>query len=157
MMTKTTLFFRSFVTVLALGGTIAGTALAITQTRSIEFTSIEDAVWTPLMNSALPATAPIRGDAATGAHEMYFKGAAGFVSPPHSHTNDYWAVVVKGKMAHWAAQGGSEKSAKQLGVGDLTFMPAKVEHVSKCFPGEDCLMVIIQRGKFDFVPAAAKR
>lgn len=74
----------------------------------------------------------------------------------HSHPNDYRAVIIQGKMAHWVTQGGSEKSAKQLGVGDLAHMPGKIEHISKCLPGEDCLVIVIQRGKFDFVSGAAK-
>ena len=71
----------------------------------------------------------------------------------HSHSSDYWAVLVQGKMTHWAADGGSEAEAKPLGVGDLTFMPAKIDHISKCFPGAECVMAIYQKGKFDFIPA----
>ncbi len=88
-----------------------------------------------------------------GAHYAYLKLPAGFTSPAHSHSSDYWAVLVQGKMTHWAAEGGSEAEAKQLGVGDLTYMPAKVNHISKCFPGADCVMAIYQKGKFDFIPA----
>jgi quercetin dioxygenase-like cupin family protein len=154
-MTKTTLLLRGFVTAVALGGAVVGTALATTQPRSIGLKSLKDAVWTPLMGGPL-AAAPIQGDATKGPYEGYVKLPAGFVSPSHSHSHDYWAVPVQGKMTHWATQGGSEKSAKQLGVGDLTHMPANVEHISKCFPGEDCIVVVVQQGNFDFVPGAAK-
>ena len=103
----------------------------------------------------LPAMAPISGDGTKGAYEGYLKLPAGFESPPHSHTNEYWSVLVQGKMTHWAAEGGSEKEAKVLGVGDLTHMPAKLVHISKCFPGVDCIMVTMQKGKFDFIVAKA--
>jgi len=36
-------------------------------------------------------------------------------------------------------------------------MPGKVAHVSKCFPGADCVMVMMQKGKNDFIPVAAKK
>jgi len=115
-------------------------------------TKLGEAQWTPLMkDSPLPAISPIQGDAMKGAYLGYLKLPAGFTSPPHSHSSDYWAVVVQGKATHWLPSG-SEKDAKQLTVGDLTFMPGKTEHISKCFPGVECIMVVMQKGKFDFVP-----
>jgi quercetin dioxygenase-like cupin family protein len=124
--------------------------------KAPELSLLKDATWTPLMKEGpLPAMAPIAGDGTKGAFEGYLKLPAGFESPAHSHSNDYWAVLVQGKMTHWAANGGSEKDAKQLGVGDLTFMPAKLDHISKCYPGTECIMVVMQKGKFDFIPAKA--
>jgi hypothetical protein len=29
-------------------------------------------------------------------------------------------------------------------------------HISKCYPGADCVMVVMQKGKNDFVPVTAK-
>jgi hypothetical protein len=106
-----------------------------------------------MKDSPLPALAPIHGDPTKGPYEAYLKLPAGFVSPVHSHSDDYWAVLLKGKMTHWAANGGSEKDSKLLLPGDLTFMPGKSDHVSKCYPGEDCIVVISQKVKFDFVVA----
>jgi quercetin dioxygenase-like cupin family protein len=102
----------------------------------------------------LPAAAPIEGDATKGAYFGYVKLPAGLESPPHSHTNDYWSVLIQGQMTHWAADGGSEKDSKAIGPGGWTHMPAKVAHISKCYPGADCIMVMVQKGKSDFVPAA---
>ena len=119
-----------------------------------ELKPLKDAQWTPLMKEGpLPAMASIEGDGTKGAYEGYLKLPAGFESPPHTHTNAYWAVLVQGKMTHWATNGGSEKDSKQLGVGDLTYMPAKLEHISKCYPGADCIVVVMQKGKFDFIPS----
>ena len=152
-MTRTKLVYGGATLALMLASFAVGTAVA-KGSKTIELSQLKDAAWTPLMKEGpLPAMAPIQGDGTKGAYEGYLKLPAGFESPPHSHTNDYWSVLVQGKMTHWAVNGGSEKDAKQLGVGDLTYMPAKLEHISKCYPGADCIMVVVQKGKFDFIPA----
>lgn len=141
-----------------IGGSVAlGTAIAKGPAeKAPELKLLKDASWTAIMKEGpLPAVSPIEGDGSKGAYMGYLKLPAAFESPPHSHTHAYWSVVVQGKMTHWAAEGGSEKDAKQLGVGDLTYMPAKVPHISKCYPGAECIMVIMQHGKSDFVPTKA--
>jgi hypothetical protein len=136
----------------------AGIAVAKATAKAPELTAFNELAWTPLMKEGpLPAVAPIEGDASKGAFLGYLKLPAGFESPPHTHTNDYWAVLVQGQMTHWAADGGSEKSSKIIGVGGWVHMPGKVAHVSKCFPGADCIMVMMQKGKNDFIPVAAKK
>ena len=148
--------FALTATVLALTSVsfVAGLAVAKGAAKMPVLSPLADAKWTPLMKEGpLPAAAPIEGDMMKGAHYAYLKLPAGFTSPPHSHSSDYWAVLVQGKMTHWAKDGGNEAEAKQLGVGDLTYMPAKTEHISKCFPGADCIMAVYQKGKFDFIPA----
>jgi hypothetical protein len=155
MTTKTKLLYGSLTICLTLSAFALGSAIAKgAAPKAPELSNLKDVTWTPLMKEGpLPAVAPINGDGMKGAYEGYLKLPAGFESPPHSHTNEYWSVLVQGKMTHWAADGGSEKDAKVLGVGDLTHMPAKLVHISKCFPGADCVMAVYQKGKFDFIPA----
>ena len=152
-MKKKTFALTATVLALTSASFVAGLAVAKGAAKMPVLSPLADAKWTPLMKDPLPAFAPIEGDAMKGAHYAYLKLPAGFTSPPHSHSSDYWAVLVQGKMTHWAAEGGSEAEAKQLGVGDLTYMPAKLNHISKCFPGADCVMAVYQKGKFDFIPA----
>ena len=138
------------------GSFAAGLAVAKGAAKALMLSPLSEAKWTPLMKEGpLPASAPIQGDGAKGEHFAYLKLPGGFVSPPHSHSTDYWAVLVQGRMTHWPATGGSEVDAKQLVVGDLTYMPAKLEHVSKCFPGSECILAMFQKGKFDFIPGKA--
>ena len=147
-------------TIVGLSGAsfVAGIAVAKGPGKPPVLSSLAEAKWTPLMKEGpLPALAPIQGDLTKGGGMGYLKLPAGFESPPHSHTFDYWGVLVQGKMTHWAADGGSEKDAKPLGIGDLTFMPGKTVHVSKCFPGEECIVVLMQKGKSDFIPAPAPK
>ena len=40
------------------------------------------------------------GDLAHGAHGTFIKMPAGFVSPVHTHTEDYWGVVISGVAAN---------------------------------------------------------
>ena len=61
--------------------------------------------------------------------------------------------LVQGQMTHWAADGGSEKDSKAIGPGGWVHMPGKLAHISKCYPGVDCVMVVVQKGKNDFIPA----
>ena len=160
-MKKKTLALTAAILGLTSASFVAGLAVAKGAAKMPELSLLADAKWTPLMKEGpLPAFAPIQGDAMKGEHFAYLKLAGGFVSPPHSHSSDYWAVLVQGKMTHWSPDGGSEAAAKPLGIGDLTYMPAKAVHISKCFPGAECILAMFQKGKFDFVvpkePKAAK-
>jgi hypothetical protein len=159
MMKMKKLRWGGLVAALMVGSFIAGTAIAKAPAapKLPILTKLSEQTFKPLMDTPLPAMANIQGDGMKGAYMGYLKLPANFTSPPHSHSSDYWAVLVQGKMTHWATVGGSEKDAKQLGVGDLTFMPGKTEHISKCFPGAECILVVMQKGKFDFVmPKPAK-
>jgi hypothetical protein len=157
-MTKKQFIAFSAVTVAIAASFAAGFAVAKGAAKAPELTSFSELTWTPLMKEGpLPALAPIEGDGMKGAYLGFLKLPAGFESPPHSHTNDYWSVLVQGQMTHWAVDGGSEKDSKAIGPGGVTHMPGKMLHVSKCYPGQDCVMVVMQKGKFDFIPAAAPK
>jgi hypothetical protein len=44
--------------------------------------------------------APAYGDLTHGPHGTFIKMPAGFVSPVHTHTEDYWGVVISGVAAN---------------------------------------------------------
>ncbi|HEU4727844.1 MAG TPA: cupin domain-containing protein [Kofleriaceae bacterium] len=157
-MTRTTIYRGCAAIALVAGSFAAGDAIAKARAKPLELSALKDVTWTPVMkDSPLPASAPIHGDSAKGAYEGYLKLPAGFESPPHKHSHDYWAVLIQGRMTHWAVDGGSESTAKQLGFGDLAYVPADLEHISKCYPGQDCIVIMVQPGKFDFVPTKPAR
>jgi quercetin dioxygenase-like cupin family protein len=158
-MTKKTILAISTVAVgLAAASFAAGIAVAKGAAKGPELTTLGELAWTPIMKEGpLPAVSPIEGDGLKGAYMGYLKLPAGFESPPHMHTNEYWAVLVQGQMTHWATDGGSEKDSKAIGPGGWVHMPAKTAHVSKCYPGVECIMVTMQKGKFDFIPAPPKK
>ena len=59
--------------------------------------------------------APLWGNRANGEAGTLLRTPPGFDSGPHSHTADYWAVVVQGTWRHWVPSTGE-------GVG-LTLEP----------------------------------
>lgn len=92
---------------------------------------------------------PAYGNLAKGMHGTFIRMPAGFVSPLHDHTEDYFAVVINGVGAN-----GPEGSADMpLPVGSYWFQKGEENHVTKCLSTEDCLFFLVQPGAFDYVPA----
>jgi hypothetical protein len=71
---------------------------------------------------------------------------AGFVSPVHTHTEDYWGVVISGV----ALNGLPGSSDVQLPVGEYWFLKDAGRHVTNCVSPNECIFFISQRGKFDY-------
>ncbi len=92
------------------------------------------------------------GDLAQGAHGTFIKMPAGFVSKIHTHTEDYWGVVISGV-------GVNEKPGAPdvaLPVGSYWFQKGGERHVTKCISPNECIFFINQSGKFDYLGDAAK-
>lgn len=87
------------------------------------------------------------GNMATGKHGSFVKMPSGYGSVPHIHSDDYYAVVVKGVMTNHAP----ETKDVALPVGSYWFQKAGENHVTKCVSKEECLFFIVQPGHFDFV------
>ena len=90
------------------------------------------------------------GDLGHGAHGTFIKMPAGFVSKVHTHTEDYWGVVISGTAVN-EKPGASDVA---LPAGSYWFQKGKESHVTKCISTTDCLFFISQNGKFDYVAAA---
>jgi hypothetical protein len=86
------------------------------------------------------------GNMATGKHGSFVKMPASYASVPHIHTEDYYAVVVKGVMANHAP----DTKDVALPVGSYWFQKGGENHVTKCISKEDCVFFIVQPGPFDF-------
>lgn len=94
--------------------------------------------------------APAYGDLAHGAHGTFIKMPAGFVSPIHIHTADYWGVVISGV----GANGLPGSQDVPLPVGSYWFQKGGESHVTKCLSANECIFFINQASKFDYVPDA---
>lgn len=90
---------------------------------------------------------PARGDPSQGAHGTFIRMPAGFVSPVHTHTADYWGVVISGV----AANGRPGAADVALPVGSYWLQQGGEPHVTKCLSPNECLFFISQEGKFDYV------
>jgi hypothetical protein len=97
--------------------------------------------------------APAYGDLAHGAHGTFIKMPAGFVSPIHIHTEDYWGVVISGV----AVNGLPGSKDVELPVGSYWFQKGGERHVTKCISPNECIFFISQNGKFDYITDSAKK
>lgn len=97
--------------------------------------------------------APAYGDLAHGAHGTFIKMPAGFVSPIHTHTGDYWGVVISGV----GANGVPGSSDVPLPVGSYWFQKGGERHVTKCLSANECIFFINQSSKFDYLPDTYKQ
>jgi len=97
--------------------------------------------------------APAYGDLAHGAHGTFIKMPAGFVSPIHTHTGDYWGVVISGV----GANGVPGSTDVPLPVGSYWFQKGGERHVTKCLSPNECIFFINQTSKFDYLPDANKQ
>ena len=90
--------------------------------------------------------APAYGDLTHGPHETFIKMPAGYVSPTHTHTEDYWAVVVSGAMVNKKP----DDPDVPLPAGSYFFQEGGERHITKCISREGCIFFISQDGKFDY-------
>lgn len=86
------------------------------------------------------------GDLSKGPHGTFIKMPPGYVSPTHTHTNDYWAVVVSGVMVNKNPEGPDVP----LPAGSYYFQKGGEPHVTKCLSAEGCTFFASQDGKFDY-------
>jgi uncharacterized RmlC-like cupin family protein len=92
--------------------------------------------------------ATITGNPKKGTYVGLLQVPAGFKSPMHMHSGTYEAVEIKGTSSHWSV-GEDGSAAPKMVPGSYWTVPAKAPHVSSCEKGEDCLILIWQKSKFD--------
>jgi hypothetical protein len=89
---------------------------------------------------------PAYGNIQNGRHGTFIRLPAGFVSPTHTHTEDYYAVVIEGVMANHPP----DAEPVPLPAGSYYFQQGEEPHVTQCLSKTDCLFFMVQPGKFDF-------
>jgi hypothetical protein len=142
-MKKTTLALTMFI---AGGAFVAGVAVGKTPPKAPTFVSYEEMKFDDLGG---PKMANASGDYKKGPYAGLLKIPGGFTSPMHTHTGEYEAIQVLGTSTHWI-EGEDGKSAKKMTPGSYWKMPSKVAHVSACAAGADCVILLMQKTKFDF-------
>ena len=90
--------------------------------------------------------APACGDLAHGPHGTSIKMPTGDVSPTHTHTEDYRAVVVSGVMVNKKP----DSADVPLPGGSYYFQKGGERHVTKCISPNECVFFVSQNGKFDY-------
>lgn len=90
---------------------------------------------------------PAYGDMQNSRHGTFVRMPAGFKSPAHTHTEDYFAVVIEGVGSNHPV----DAEAVPLPKGSYWFQRGEEVHVTECLSETDCLFFIVQPGKFDYV------
>jgi quercetin dioxygenase-like cupin family protein len=89
--------------------------------------------------------ANVWGDVTKGAHGALFRFDPGFESKLHTHTYDYYAVVIKGVLENYQPGQKHEK----LEPGSYWYQRGKEAHTTACVSKEPCEIYIVQQNKFD--------
>ena len=127
----------------------AETAMANVSRPVTEHQWVVTGVVAPNGAGALQASAAF-GDLSKGEHATFIKMPTGFVSGLHSHTHDYYGIVITGVGVNTAA--GSKDVP--LPPGSYWFQPGGEPHVTKCISSTECIFFIHQGAKFDYLPGA---
>lgn len=125
--------------------TYAGLALAEGEIRKSTRTAVSDLTWKNVSEGR--SVSPVYGDMKTGKHVTFLKFAPGLKTEPHTHSNDYVGIVIKGTMRHY--QPGFPETETRLPAGSHWSIPADVVHISECLPGSECMFAIYQEAAFD--------
>ena len=137
---------------LAVGG-LSVAAQAKAAKKEAIMMPIADVKWEAMMPGAPLQVSALWGDRNKGDHGMYLKIPPGFESGMHSHTADYYAVLVQGTWVHTVE--GDTSPPKELAVGSWVFQPGKQNHNDVCKSKTECTIFIYQHAKGDFIPAKA--
>src|SRR5262245_1757604 len=88
------------------------------------------------------------GDRSKGEYAMLIKIPAGFVAPIHAHTGDYHGMNLTGTWRH-SFDGGEQRD---LPPGSYVLQPGMGMHGDACIGPDDCILLIHQYVKGDFIP-----
>ena len=139
--TSAALLSLTVISSLALAGNTASVSTPLTE-LNYGPTGVSDGIHGELR------AAPAYGDLTRGPHGTFIRMPAGFVSPVHTHTEDYWGVVISGV----AVNGRPGSTDVPLPVGSYWFQKGGERHITKCISPNECLFFISQHGKFDYIP-----
>lgn len=124
---------------------VAGVAVGKGAAPTPKFTAAEEVKW-DVVNGLKFGT--LFGDPAKGPYGALLRVPAGYTSPLRMSSGLYEAVQISGTSSHWF-QGEDGKKAKKMTPGSYWLIPGKLEHVTACAPGKDCVMFIWQKNKYE--------
>ena len=110
--------------------------------------SVSELSWTEVSKGR--SVSPVYGDMKTGKHITFIRFASGMKTVPHTHSNDYVGIVVKGTARHY--QPGFPETETVLPAGSHWAIPGGVVHISECLLGSECVFAIYQEAPFDRKP-----
>lgn len=93
------------------------------------------------------------GDMNKAAYGTFLRLPAGFDTGMHSHTSDYYGIVISGSITNTE----TGKKEVPLSAGSYWLQRGKADHATKCVSDSDCVIYITQSSRFDSVPASSKK
>ena len=138
---------------LAIGGTAAQAEEVKVPAPVI--TSAQDAQWFPMipeMGETGPAMAVVFGEPGVLGKPFggLFRVPSGGLSPLHTHSSEYWAVMLEGTES---ARILTEDEAMPIAPGSYWFQPGEAVHVNECLSEEDCVFFGYFPNGLDYLPA----
>ena len=127
--------------------TVAAGSASAKQTTRAPFTELK---WKKLPNGR--QISAVYGNMKKGGHTTFIKFTPGMKTAPHTHSNDYVGIVVKGTARHY--EPGKPETETVLPPGSHWAVPANTVHISECLPGAECIFAIRQNAAFDIKPAS---
>jgi hypothetical protein len=131
------------------GGSYAADAPAVKQAANDKSYVMQVTDLSFYDNGGIPFARAFGDPAGAGLHSNYIRLPGKTVSPVHTHTSDYYGVVIAGVVANEPA--GSSKD-RPLPPGSYWFQQGGQPHVTKCISPTECLFFVTQMGPFDFHP-----
>lgn len=137
--------------IIALGATAAARA---DEARAPKIVPPEAAQWIamiPEMGNKGPAFSIVFGKPGVIGQPFggMFRVPAGGESPLHTHTSDYWAVMVSGTES---AREKVEDAPMKVLPGSTWYQPAKAPHINKCMGPEHCVFFVYYPNGMDYMP-----
>jgi quercetin dioxygenase-like cupin family protein len=129
---------------------LAAVTLGWTRARAESGTMIAagELAWVEMSPGSPVKFVVLWGDRNKGEYAMLLKLPAGFVAPIHAHTGEYHGLNVSGTWRH-SFEGGEERT---LPPGSYVFQPGMGMHGDACVGPEDCILLVHQYVKGDFIP-----
>lgn len=128
----------------ALCALLAFSCLSAMAASEGEMTSIEALAWEPFIGPL--KIAKLWEDRRKGTFGMLLKLPPGFVAGSHKHVNDYHGVNIQGTWIHIM-----NGETKALPVGSYVMQPGGQYHDDSCKGPEECIWLIMQDAKSDFI------
>lgn len=126
----------------------AGLGYAVAETKDGMMTAATEMDWQAMAPDSPLKVVTLWGDRNDGEYGMLVKLPAGFVAPTHTHTGDYHGIGLTGTWQH-SFEGGEKRDQPP---GFYVFQPGTAMHGDACIGPEDCILLIHQHEKFDFIP-----
>ena len=143
---------------IALGGMLLLAVAALSYTAGAKGKGMEAVIWpaadikfVPLAPGAPLQMGTLWGNRDKGEYAMLLKLPPGFEAGMHSHTADYHAVLIQGTWVHTVE--GDTNPPKDLAPGSYVFQPGKQNHNDVCKSKVECIIMVHQHAKGDFIPA----